>query len=183
MDFRTFFRCIDCEARYTYQRELKNHVKSVHEGYRWRCPECFKDFNTPSGLRCHKKIREKIHPFLCPFWFKGFTFHSTYKTHVAHHTGEKPFVCLCGKAYQASSGLSTHKKVCNLKPGEKPYTCRVCLKKFRADRYLKEHAVIHEHPTAFQCHLCGKVLKHRTSVVKHLKRKHHENKENAWSMF
>jgi len=41
----------------------------------------------------------------------------------------------------------------------KPHPWHACLKTFRAERYLKEHAVILEHPTAFHCHLCVKVLK------------------------
>ena len=110
---------IDCEAKYTYKTDIKNYLKAVHEGYWWRCPEGFKEFNTPSGLRCHKEIHENIHSFV---HFVAKVLHSIVPTRHMWPTIQEKSLCLCGKAYRAFSGLSTHNAVWNLEKAP-PMSC------------------------------------------------------------
>ncbi|XP_045149231.1 zinc finger protein 287 [Echinops telfairi] len=57
-----------------------------------------------------------------------------------------------------------HKKIY---PGEKPYKCNVCGKKFRKYPSLIKHQSSHTKEKSYECEECGKAFRHISSLIAH----------------
>jgi KRAB domain-containing zinc finger protein len=68
------------------------------------CQLCGKDFRTPSELNRHQLT----------------------------HSGLKPFLCGCGKAYREKRDLVVHHR--SVHTGNRPYQCDVCDKSFASSK-------------------------------------------------
>ncbi|XP_055710230.1 zinc finger protein OZF-like [Phlebotomus papatasi] len=78
------FSCEFCPHKSTCKRNMRNHVKIVHQGVKnFHCPHCERSFGTAKTL----------------------------KYHVLTHTGEKPYECTeCGKRFTQGGNLTIHMK-------------------------------------------------------------------------
>ncbi|KAM9208912.1 zinc finger protein 287 [Dugong dugon] len=52
-------------------------------------------------------------------------------------------------------------------PGEKPYKCNVCGKKFRKSSFLMKHQSTHSKEKSYECEECGKEFRHISSLIAH----------------
>ena len=55
------YQCPNCRYKSNRMSNLKQHIKSRHQGMRYPCNHCDRDFNSPSGLRTHVK---GVHPMI-----------------------------------------------------------------------------------------------------------------------
>ena len=55
------YQCPNCRYKSNRMSNLKQHIKSRHQGMRYPCNHCDRDFNSPSGLRTHMK---GVHPMI-----------------------------------------------------------------------------------------------------------------------
>lgn len=84
--------CKTCGQSYSSQRNLLNHIKIKHEGYK------------PPKI------------FACPMCDKKFSRGKIVREHIRTHTGERPFKCTqCPSAFSTSTTLATHIKLVHLK--------------------------------------------------------------------
>ena len=161
-----------CDKKYQKKGDLEDHIRIIHLGIAYKCDVCCKEFQTKTGLRCHKMTHEGTEPYRCDTCGKRFTFKTTYTSHMARHTGEYPYKCTCGKSYRHSSSLTYHKQVCGSHGPVTRVSCDVCSKTFKSTKTLRDHMVVHDNKDGVQCPQCGLMFNHRSTLRKHLQRKH-----------
>ena len=50
---RGVFTCPECNQNFTFQHNLKRHMKNKHEGLKFKCQECTKAYTTDRCLKIH----------------------------------------------------------------------------------------------------------------------------------
>jgi len=135
-------QCVHCGKMFTYQSDLKIHIKAVHDQIRDHvCEICAKGFLTSSALNMHKLTHTGEKKFPCHICGKAFRSKDYLIQHTRQHTGEKPHSCeICGKAFAYPSALSNHRKQHDENRG---IACEVCGKIFKIKKNLKAHMVVH----------------------------------------
>ena len=73
----------DCNKTFYDKSGLRKHIKSKHEGIRYKCDECTQTFTTKRSLRDHEKTKHKGYKYKCK---------------------------KCGKEYAWLNGLSRHER-------------------------------------------------------------------------
>jgi uncharacterized Zn-finger protein len=80
-----------------------------------------------------------------------------YKEHKLKHEGKKTFTCSkCGKCFHIKENMKRRFLQCGNK--QRSFSCDICGKKLRCERYLKEHLKGHSNPDQYQCATCGNCL-------------------------
>ena len=89
--------------------------------------------------------------------------------HLMSHTGEKPYVCFCDKAFGSRSALVIHTRK---HTGEKPFVCSLCGKAFCDKSTLSRHIASHTGEKPFVCSLCDKSFVSMSQLKLHVKKEH-----------
>ena len=114
---------------------------------------------------------EKAESYNCQFCNKAFKLRCILKRHVHSHT--KPFKCkFCEKSYSQKSVLEYHEVNAHLDPPEvenkdqKTFNCKVCGKFLKNRTTLKRHLTLHfgETKKAFKCNICKKLFTQRQQI-------------------
>ena len=106
--------CDICNKSYNYQKSLKYHYDTVHEGIKPQpkqciCELCGKVFCNSQSLKNHvSTIHEELKPFSCQKCGEKFSLNQKLKRHIetVHENKTQKCVCdLCGKEYSHKSAL------------------------------------------------------------------------------
>ena len=137
-------KCDLCSKYFSLEKQLKTHIKGVHQGIRnHSCDKCDKTYQTSSAMRYHKEM-----------------VHFGIKRHKCND-------CEFGSTFP--SDLQKHIKQVHLKI--KSHKCGICEKYFTRSDHLKMHYA-GMHSTKATCILCQKDLKSEFTLIQHIKRMH-----------
>ena len=56
---------------------------------------------------------------------------------------------------------------CDIRRGERPYSCELCNKVFSQKRNLITHRRIHTGERPYKCHACNKAFSQQSNLIKH----------------
>ena len=99
-----------CNRAFSQTGDLKKHIKTVHEGIRYRCDKCNKDFSDENYLKKHI---------------------------AAIHEGLSKHKCdICGKAFSQKGDLTKH---INGGSHRNDIKCEFCKRKFKGLKCYQKH--------------------------------------------
>lgn len=107
------YECEDCGSAFLRMCNLCAHKKRFHStnDVKLVCEICGKSMTTRKDLRRHQVAQHsKEKPFRCPQCPRCYAAKESLKNHLRTHTGEKPYVCACGKAFYKSNVLRRHQR-------------------------------------------------------------------------
>ena len=132
------FKCNQCDKTFCDNERLGNHKRNVHAEATWECEICARVYKTKGDLRKHKKRNHDPNGDI-----KACNICSTKVVDISSHTSR-----------QHPKGAAK--------------LCKICLKSFKNDRYLKRHMSIHRiEPNIYACTLCTKEFPSKSSLRDH----------------
>ena len=162
--------CTLCGEQFAHTGSLKRHKDNKHLGITYPCEQCYKVFSDSYSLKQHAREHSDDFRFKCDLCGKGFNNNQSYQAHVNRHANKRPFQCAsCGRDFLFCSSFTRHNKSCGAKP---TIPCPNCGKLFKSKRYLKDHMIKYSNPLQHTCHVCGLCFSHRSTLYKHMKRRH-----------
>ncbi|OQR69039.1 hypothetical protein BIW11_04454 [Tropilaelaps mercedesae] len=168
-------KCDVCDKLFPYKGALEEHMKVIHEDFRFRCTWDGCEFSTTSkyllkghvsynhegGKYVDNKFRKKCR--FCEYIGYDIRGHES-----AMHGLEPRFECpTCGKKFHFGSNLRQHKKV-HLPLDQYPFVCDVCGDRFLRRRQLEDHFIgKHTNEKPHLCVKCGFSCASRRTMSDH----------------
>lgn len=157
--------CDICSKQFATKKHLTQHMTS-HSDSHFVCQVCCKKFTRKDVYLDHIRIHKGIGEYECPQCRKKFSVKKYLTKHMLIHNAEYKHRCsVCGQKFRQRSNLTTHYGRVHSK------RCMHCDESFKTVEEMKEHAAIH-FEKCFQCPLCDHIVKLKSSLARHLKRKH-----------
>lgn len=176
--------CHDCGELFKSKCKLRVHWRKVHQNSQLVCDKCKRQFKSFKAYSLHNKKNLKSCKTASLVNIEGLgktrLFHCKdceYKTkrikdmeaHLVLHTGDRPFVCnFCHKGFTQQSSLQAHQE-----SAHKEYmvetTCQFCGKHIKGRTKLYKHLRQHR-PLQAQCEVCKKIFKSKQYLKQHVKR-------------
>ena len=173
---RTVSTCNNCGSSFSRPGDLSRHTRS-----HCRIRGSEKDHSA-------EELLNKCSKFVCSVCSKAFTKQVYLKRHEVVHSGERPYVCRqCGGSFSRTRDLAKHLRIHS--KGNAPITmsptllnastvntgdadshvflCKVCLRTFRKECYLRQHEVVHNEANLYLCDQCGKSFHCRRALTRH----------------
>ncbi|XP_058415569.1 zinc finger protein 287 isoform X1 [Diceros bicornis minor] len=153
-------RTIKLEEPYDYDDRLERRATDTFR----KIPTNERDFSLKSVLSQEDDPTEE---YLSKYdiYRNNFEKHSNLIIQFGTQSDNKTSVYNEGRATfsHVSYGI-VHRKIL---PGEKPYKCNVCGKKFRKYPSLLKHQSSHAKEKSYECEECGKEFRHISSLIAH----------------
>ena len=167
-------------------------ANSHTRGRPYKCPHCTFSCHSECSLKSHMRIHTGEKPFQCDFCQLAFAHNATLTRHVKTHERIKEKSLKC--KVNSSAITDIHTDNANNEAGielEKPFKCHFCESWFTRISNLKVHershtgekSLLEKHKkirfgekTYFRCSICSKIFAHNSSLYRHLKRNHTDDK-------
>ena len=175
---------------------MRRHVREKHDvGKQWKCQLCDKSFVDRQDLKRHavthlsKTARDEIVAKASSITPKdnGDSMAERPESLASNSTESKVqetpqslvelYICdVCGKTYNKQYSLSLHRQTKHTEGDD--FKCDQCERGFPTALTLKEHKKNHKWQDPMPCDRCGKILKSRSGLRKHIQVIHEgKNKE------
>ncbi|XP_031637773.1 zinc finger protein 62-like [Contarinia nasturtii] len=131
------FKCQLCEYSSNYRADLNKHTR-IHTGEKpYRCGSCGREFTKMQSLKVHKATHINEFPFHCRICFSGF-YQKDEKYAHEKVCKVRRFEChICKKFVTVDQAdLIKHMPVHS---GERPFQCKICMKRFTRKYHMKAH--------------------------------------------
>ncbi|XP_013397168.1 zinc finger protein 665 [Lingula anatina] len=197
------YTCTDCDEIFKKRVEFKRHIREQHPGRSYNCDLCRRIFVCHDDLQKHmeevhnhicsicgesfskmaelKKHRVKLHAedvLKCHLCGRTCPNRSALYKHILRHNKDKKFVCEeCGKAFTSQSTLYHHRRGLHSSEDNKPFHCKLCLKKFNFSNSLKLHMLRHKGERPYKCELCVKTYLTSCHLKNHIQAVHTNEKK------
>jgi len=171
----TVYSCKFCSQICETKKMLEYHL-AEHDPVKFQasCVHCNKVFKTRKHLQIHIRLlhdNPEAYDLHCDICNKGFTDqHFLDKHKEKHNLPEKPYVCeKCGKGFAKAGKLTSHKQKHEDEESSQEFKCPECGKKLKHRHSLRKHInVQHKSKNVFMCEICGKQTKNRTNMRIHM---------------
>jgi KRAB domain-containing zinc finger protein len=168
------FECANCDKKYFTEFDLLQHAKNIHHNANYICDFCSSKLANKSVLLTHMYMIHNIGEavkYECDICHKTYVFKSTLLQHMVD--------------YHVKPKLSDKKKIkeckrktlsvqnANEKNVVKTYSCNVCGKSFKVEKYLLNHTEkAHGNSNSDEntCNLCRKYFRYKKCLESHKKR-------------
>jgi KRAB domain-containing zinc finger protein len=173
--------CNLCLKTFNQTSNLNQHILQCHTGERpFKCDHlgCEKRFSSSGTLSRHSKTHSFHKTFNCDFlqYEKSYNNQSNLRRHKLIHTKYKAFICPnqdCSKKFNEKGNMKKHIKEIHTPPDHKPFNCKICIKKFKTEWYLKAHLKTHEtNREKIECPHCTSKFSWKTNINRHIQDKH-----------
>jgi len=175
----TNFQCPMCFKILSTKLYLKIHISDHNKTL--KCSFCEKMFGSQSSLKAHIRIyHENTESYICEICERKFTFRSSLKKHMKFHDPNHRKDLKCSQCDYATDNKGNFEK--HLKSHERrnaeiaaiknPHKCPQCSTIKGSQKLLKKH-MSRVHPKVLlECDICGKQMKTRSHILRHLRRYH-----------
>ena len=103
--------CPNCDKTFTRKHNLRNHIRTIHEGIKLDCPKCEKLFTRKEYLQSHIRTIHDGIKLDCPKCDKSFTRGPNLRAHVKRfHEGLKLKCSKCDKTFGYQNNFNNHLK-------------------------------------------------------------------------
>lgn len=166
------YKCLECDRIFKFECRLIKHMKTHMEKQRTQCHVCDKSFLYSWMLENHiLGDHDHVKPQVCGICDLTFYRNELYENHFCtpkdqqeSERAEKPHWCqLCGKAFQKLAHLTLHLRS---HEDEKPLNCPSCSQKFKYEKCLMKHMVVHDQ--VHVCPLCQKIFPMKAKLNAHM---------------
>ncbi|XP_061713738.1 zinc finger protein 454-like [Cydia pomonella] len=168
-DERQMIQCKLCPKFFYTVHGRNKHHHNIHSGIsKSICDICNKEVKDLKGHIKMMHNRESL-PHGCVSCERRFTCRSALDKHMAKHVGvpELPYECdICKRRFRFKNNVSKHIRKCHL--NEKNYQCQICSKTFFDKQPFIGHVETHSKKRLYKCKDCGRGLKTRDTLKKHL---------------
>ena len=170
--------CEFCDKEFIQERDFERHSKMHFDHRAYLCRICWHSFGERSEMTEHRDKHAKVKEFQCVECFKEFESKRNLSNHVyKNHRIFKEVPCsICGILYKSANDLKKHEEYHeglheNDVANQGPYTCRVCGKVLKHQTSLTTHMRLHM-GEKFQCSVCGKEYTSKRGLKDHIVIKH-----------
>ena len=197
------YTCDICQEMFHNKQTMSVHKAKVHDisdGNHYSCEVCGHIYPAKCLLEDHVRIHTNERPFSCNLCGQSFAAKQRLKLHIKAHK----LLCKCDKCemcFKTDKQLRSHqhkehdkpyKYYCSQCPakynvlsqfkthqyghtGEMPFECAVCGKRFRAQKNLYRHSLIHgEDKYRYPCKHCNSKFTQSGNLKTHMKSHHPE---------
>ena len=99
------FNCVLCSDTFGTQKELNEHIKSDHTGFKFTCRYCRYQYESANGCFKHERSYEG-YDYECEFCHKQSQFPKALKDHRKVHTGKLMYRCTnCINGYTTNRAM------------------------------------------------------------------------------
>ena len=150
------YKCSECDRCYAKRKHLNRHMAVAHSGIKpFKCDLCDAAFCEKRHLdNHHLRLHTTERPFKCDLCNKGYLHQRELTQHMRSHDEKPTYTCdQCMKTFTQAQYLEWHMKkfINGVCPGEYPFKCNVCEKKFKKKAKLNVHVLIHGEERNFKC--------------------------------
>jgi len=174
-------KCKHCDFIMKNGKEVKGHLKFVHNMGYFICKYCGQVMENKNTLQQHELRKHgstEYGTISCEFCGMTFVHKYQLRTHVFNvHKNERPFICdICSKSYKHKGKLADHLLI---HLGEKNFLCTSegCGKTFTKKTTLTQHERLHTGVKPYSCDVCGQTFAQRNSLNVHYTSHHTKKKQ------
>ncbi|CAG9765298.1 unnamed protein product [Ceutorhynchus assimilis] len=130
------YKCDECSYAGKTSIGLRIHI-SKHEKGTYICEYCSSVFKSNRNLKDHLRRVHQDRKYACDICSMRFGLRYLVEQHKRTHTGIQPYSCgKCDKSFARSDGLKEHQQIHGRR---ETFKCEPCAKEFKTKRGLRRH--------------------------------------------